>query len=133
VTIHYRIEVNRASVIDYLREHKYPIEWTEQMLGQTLMVRLFDDEGTVGYVWGVWIDEGVLAIHACVGRRYGVWLRSIARDLEKIAFWLGADDLVIGTEGVPHARLLARLAKQQGYEESELEGQQIFIKNLWSD
>jgi len=106
------------------------------MFAKALVVRVFDDLGTIGYFWGHWIDNGCMAIHACVDRlRHRDWLtKDVVRQLRQIAFWLGADELFTSIrDDVPKAPKVRLLLRRLGFVEDpgrygEDHG---FTLNLW--
>jgi len=130
-----RVEYDRATVVEFLKANEYPVEWTEEMLSSTLMVRAFDDEGTVAYFWGHWIETGVMVFHVCVAKgRYGIcFRRSVIRELEQIAFWVGADILLTAVDDMPHASRVRLLLIRQGFEEEpdQFDKKFVYAKNLW--
>lgn len=132
-----RVEYDLELVSQFLKDNGYPFEWSSDQLGTTLVIRAFDDgDNTVAYFWGQWVQTGVMAFHVCVAKgRYGIcFRRPVIAELEKIAFLVGADELLTSVGGLPHAARLRLILLHQGFEEvDEAYGkQQIFTKNLWT-
>lgn len=131
-----RVEYNHAEVIEFLQYVNYPVEWTEDMFKQALVVRVSDMESLIGYFWGTWVDHGVMVIHVAIDPdRAGAWADpELISELLRIAFWLGADEVIASFEGNPRAAQMARLVRRFGFvEEPELyDKTSVFSLNLWN-
>jgi GNAT superfamily N-acetyltransferase len=136
--VYVRVEHDHDLVIGFLVANEYPRSWTKAMLADCLVVRVFTDNETIGYIWGQWVDTGIMTFHACVTPWFrGRWLTpALLEELEKIAFWVGADQLIASTDDLPKGPKMARLLKRLGFEEDDptpFETTTIFTKNLWTD
>jgi hypothetical protein len=131
-----RIEHRRDEVIEFLIVHAYPVVWTREMFAEALIVRIFDDrDETWGYVWGTWADTGVMAIHSCIARKFRgrALSRQVFQQLDQMAFWLGADELVVGVDDLSNAHRVRLLLLRHGFKEEpgRYDKESVFIKNLW--
>jgi len=131
-----RVEYNHADVVEFLHYVNYPVEWTEEAFKQALVVRVSDMESLIGYFWGTWVDHGIMAIHVAIDPdRAGAWTNpELVSELLRIAFWLGADEVVASFQDTPRAVQLERLARRFGFtEEPEFYDQiSVFSLNLWN-
>lgn len=133
-----RIEHRKDVLVQFLKDNRYPIEWTEEMFSDALAVKVFDDVGTIGYFWGQWLDTGCLGIHVCVDQdRYRDWYRSdILHQLKQIGFWLGADELFTSIrDDVPKARKVRLMLRRVGFtaDPGRFGEDHGYTCNLWTE
>lgn len=129
-----RVEPDRSLVYDFIRNNGYPIEVTWDDLSDSLYVSLHKDGEVIGYAWGYFPDAGVFAPHVCVAEAHrGSMTRPLWQELERIAFWLGADQLVVGFEDDdPSVSRMVALLRRLGFrsEPGLFNLNQIFIKDI---
>lgn len=119
-----RVEPDHLALLSYLQANNYPVQWTPDMLVDCIVVRIFDDTGTIGYCWGHWLFPRTLAFHVCAARPR--WVRALP-ELFQIAFWLGADDLVASLDGHSQPSRLRSLLLRAGFMEEPVS---FFTKSL---
>ncbi len=129
-----RAETDLASVFQFLQLNGYPFFWSIEDLSECIVVQVMDIEGELlGYVWGRWVNTGVLQFHVCSkrGTRLPFLSSDLLHQLFSIAFLIGADDVVTTLSGglKPIRRLLQRL----GFDQKPCgEGASEFTLNLWT-
>lgn len=131
-----RLDDDHEDVVKFLTRNNYPVTWTAEMFKDCAVVRVFDDEGTIGFFWGYWVHQhGIMMFHVCVDQHRRVkWFRpSILSQLYQIAFWLGADELCVSLKDIAQAPRIRPLLKLAGFREQIVdEGDDVlFILNLW--
>lgn len=113
-----RIETDHGEILRYIEDFDYPNKvWLENpwMLNECIAGRVFDEYGTLGYIWGHWGDAGLLTVH--VGLLPGTKLdwRGLFDEMMTIAYFLGADEIGLSFDGVPRAKALIRLVTSLGF------------------
>jgi hypothetical protein len=132
-----RTETDFVRAFQFLQLNGYPFFWSPEALARGLVVRVMDDDGeTVGYVWGEWLDTGVVSLHAAAraGLRLPIFASDMIEQFVRIAFLIGADEVVTSVDGHPHPRPLERLLRRLGFEEvhDEYGRDTCFTLNTWS-
>jgi hypothetical protein len=67
-----RIDHDHDDIVNFCSRNNHPIPWTPEMLKDCVVVRAFDDEGTIGFFLGHWyLEPGLMYLHVCIdeGRR----------------------------------------------------------------
>lgn len=113
-----RIETDPNEVLSYIRDFDYPNKtWLKEpwMMEYSLSGRVLDGDETVAFIWGHWVDDGILTAH--VGTMPGAkidWV-NLLDDLMTVSDFLGADEIGLSFDGVHRAKALGRLVKTLGF------------------
>jgi hypothetical protein len=132
----FRLDRDFDGVAKFLERNHYPVHWDSEEFRacDCVVVRVFDDKGTIGFFWGYWVlTPGIMMFHVCVDQsRRSKWFRpSILRQLYQIAFWLGADELCVSLAGIQLAPRIRPLLIIAGFREQIVEDDVLFTLNLW--
>jgi hypothetical protein len=131
-----RIDHDHDDIVNFCSRNNHPIPWTPEMLKDCVVVRAFDDEGTIGFFLGHWyLEPGLMYLHVCIdeGRRARWFRPSVLKQLYQLAFSLGADELLVSLKDIPLAPRIRPLLLIAGFREQIVdEGDDVlFILNLW--
>lgn len=130
-----RVETDPVQAFQFLQLNGYPYFWSPDDLSRGIIVRVIDpDADTLGYVWGEWLNTGLLSFHVCArsGSRLPFFTSDLLDQLVLIGFWLGADDVETALDGHPNPLPVRRLLKCLGFSEVRDDEVVRYTLNTWS-
>jgi hypothetical protein len=113
-----RIEPDPTDLLSFLDESGYPYrEWLEHewLKDCAIFARVNDEFGTVGFIWAQWEDVGSLIVHVASLPMAKFDWRGLMSDLDTVAYFLGADEMVLSFDLNKRARSLGRLVESVGF------------------
>lgn len=113
-----RVEPTARFILPYLELFNYPhTVWLEDpsRLEYCVGARVLDKFGTIGVVWGHWVQPKQLAAHVLMFPGTAANWDEIMPKLLLIADFLGADEILVSFDGTPRAKALCRLVERYGF------------------